>query len=164
MKRFEGTSRYLTSQSLADSVNVAVGLQKPLLIKGEPGTGKTMLAEAIAEELDTALLTWHVKSTTKAQDGMYFYDTVARLNDARFGDRDISNVADYIKYGALGRAFKAPKRQVLLIDEIDKADMEFPNDLLHELDRMSFFVSETNKTWPRLVKWAFTKRCLLRSA
>ena len=120
-------------------------MQKPLLIKGEPGTGKTLLAEAIAEALDTELLIWNVKSTTKAQDGLYVYDTVQRLNDSRFGDGDISDISQYIKFGPLGESFQKDKRVVLLIDEIDKADMEFPNDLLHELDRMSFTVNETGK-------------------
>ncbi|MEC9464765.1 MAG: MoxR family ATPase [Myxococcota bacterium] len=143
---FTGTKSYLTSPELRDSVNVAIALQKPLLIKGEPGTGKTLLAEAVAEALDTEILTWNVKSTTKAQDGLYVYDTVQRLNDARFGDGDISDIKQYIKYGPLGQSFQKDKRVVLLIDEIDKADMEFPNDLLHELDRMSFNVVETNET------------------
>ena len=133
--QFNGTENYLTSPELRDTVNVAIALERPLLIKGEPGTGKTLLAEAIAESLDMELLTWHVKSTTKAQDGLYVYDTVQRLNDARFNDRDISDVKAYIKLGPLGQAIKAEKRKVLLIDEIDKADMEFPNDLLHELDK-----------------------------
>ncbi|MEM6531149.1 MAG: MoxR family ATPase [Myxococcota bacterium] len=143
---FNGTERYLVSPSLRDAVNIAIALEKPLLIKGEPGTGKTMLAEAIAEDIGLELLTWHVKSTSKAQDGLYVYDTVQRLNDARFGDRDISDIKNYIKFGPLGRAFRADKRVVMLVDEIDKADMEFPNDLLHELDRMSFFVDETGET------------------
>lgn len=140
---FKGTDQYLTSPELRDAVNVSVALQKPLLIKGEPGTGKTLLAEAIAEGLGMELLTWNVKSTTKAQDGLYHYDTVQRLNDARFGDGDITDIRKYIKYGPLGRAFQTDKRVVLLIDEIDKADLEFPNDLLHELDKMAFQVLET---------------------
>lgn len=143
---FEGTQRYLTSQDLRDAVNVAIDLEKPLLIKGEPGTGKTRLAEAIAESLGLELLAWNVKSTSKARDGLYLYDTVQRLNDARFNDRDIRDIRQYIKYGPLGRALLADRRVVLLIDEVDKADMEFPNDLLHELDRMSFVVDETNET------------------
>ena len=142
---FNGTDSYLTSADLRDTVNVSIALQKPLLIKGEPGTGKTLLAEAIAEALDTELLIWNVKSTTKAQDGLYVYDTVQRLNDSRFGDGDISDISQYIKYGPLGESFQKDKRVVLLIDEIDKADMEFPNDLLHELDRMSFTVNETGE-------------------
>ena len=146
MNTFEGTRGYLASQDLKDAVNVAVDLEKPLLIKGEPGTGKTRLAEAIAETLGTELLIWNIKSTSKAKDGLYVYDTVQRLNDARFGDRDVRDIRQYIKYGPLGRSFLADKRVVLLIDEIDKADMEFPNDLLHELDRMSFTVDETGET------------------
>ena len=144
--RFTGTESYLASSELRDAVNVAIALEKPLLIRGEPGTGKTVLAEAIAEGLVMELLTWNIRSTSKAQDGLYVYDTVQRLNDARFGDRDISDVRPYIKYGPLGRAFLAEQRVVLLIDEIDKADIEFPNDLLHELDRMTFDVAETAET------------------
>jgi MoxR-like ATPase len=143
---FDGTNAYLVSPDLRDAVNVAIDLQKPLLIKGEPGTGKTRLAEAIAERLGRELLVWNVKSTSKARDGLYLYDTVARLNDARFGDRDIKDIRQYIKFGPLGRSFQMGDRVVLLIDEIDKADMEFPNDLLHELDRMSFTVDETGET------------------
>ncbi|MDP7038964.1 MAG: MoxR family ATPase [Myxococcota bacterium] len=142
---FSGTADYLTDPELQSVVNVAMALERPLLVKGEPGTGKTLLAEALAESLGTELLVWNVKSTTKAQDGLYVYDTVARLNDARFGDRDISDISQYIKFGPLGDSFQRDKRVVLLIDEIDKADMEFPNDLLHELDRMSFTVSETGE-------------------
>ena len=140
---FTGTDTYLASPELRDSVNVAAALEKPLLIRGEPGTGKTVLAEAIAENLVMELLTWNIKSTSKAQEGLYIYDTVQRLNDARFGDKDITDISQYIKYGPLGRSFLTDQRVVLLIDEVDKADMEFPNDLLHELDRMSFFVNET---------------------
>jgi MoxR-like ATPase len=143
---FSGTSQYLTSQELRDAVNVALALEKPLLIKGEPGTGKTRLAEAIAEDLGMPLYVWNIKSTSKAKDGLYVYDTVQRLNDARFGDRDVRDIRQYIKLGPLGQAFVAPERVVLLIDEIDKADLEFPNDLLHELDRMSFTVDETGET------------------
>ncbi len=146
MNVFEGTPSYLTSPELRDTVNVAIALERPLLIKGEPGTGKTLLAEAIAESLEMELLTWNVKSTTKAQDGLYVYDTVQRLNDARFNDRDITDISAYIKMGPLGEAIRSPKRKVLLIDEIDKADMEFPNDLLHELDKMSFSILETSET------------------
>lgn len=145
--RFSGTDAYIASDDLRDAVNVAVALQRPLLVKGEPGTGKTLLARAIAEGLGMDLITWHVKSTSQAQDGLYVYDTVQRLNDSRFGDGDdVSNIENYIKLGPLGRAFDAEKRCVLLIDEIDKADMEFPNDLLHELDAMSFEVYETGRT------------------
>jgi MoxR-like ATPase len=143
---FRGTDKYLTSQDLRDAVNVAIALEKPLLIKGEPGTGKTRLAEAIAEATGMTLIAWNIKSTSRAKDGLYVYDTVQRLNDARFGDRDIKDIRQYIKYGPLGRALLSEQRVVLLIDEIDKADMEFPNDLLHELDRMSFFVDETGET------------------
>lgn len=145
---FDGTDSYIVSPELREAVNVAVALEKPLLIKGEPGTGKTVLAEAIAEQLGAELITWHIKSTSRAQDGLYMYDTVQRLNDSRFGgdNVDVSDVRNYIKYGPLGRALVAPTRQILLVDEIDKADMEFPNDLLHELDRMSFRVDETGET------------------
>ena len=145
-QRFAGTSKYIASAELQDAVNVAVALERPLLIKGEPGTGKTLLAEAIAEALDLTLLRWHVKSTSKASEGLYVYDTVQRLNDSRFGDNDVSDIRNYIKLGPLGKAFSAEDRVVLLIDEIDKADMEFPNDLLHELDAMSFEVLETAET------------------
>jgi MoxR-like ATPase len=144
-QQFSGTDRYLVTPELRDAVNVAVALEKPLLIRGEPGTGKTVLAEAVAENLVMELLTWHIKSTSKAQEGLYMYDTVQRLNDARFGDKDITDISRYIKYGPMGQSLLADQRVVLLIDEIDKADMEFPNDLLHELDRMSFAVHETNE-------------------
>jgi MoxR-like ATPase len=142
--RFRGTDRYLTNESLEAAVNCALVLQRPLLVKGEPGTGKTLLAEAIAEGLGLPLLTWHVKSTTRAQDGLYVYDTVQRLYDSRFGDGDVKDIRRYIKLGPLGQAFKSDRRVVLLIDEVDKADIEFPNDLLHELDRMRFRISETD--------------------
>jgi MoxR-like ATPase len=144
--QFTGTDTYLASQELRDAVNVAVALERPLLIRGEPGTGKTVLAEAIAANLVMELLTWNVRSTSKAQDGLYVYDTVQRLNDARFQDRDVGDVGRYIRYGPLGRALLADQRVVLLIDEIDKADIEFPNDLLDELDRMRFTVGETGET------------------
>jgi MoxR-like ATPase len=143
---FSGTAGYLAPAELQDAVNVAIALEKPLLIKGEPGTGKTRLAEAVAEGLGLPLLVWNIKSTSKAKDGCYVYDTIARLNDARFGDRDIRDIRQYIKFGPLGRSFVSPGRVVLLIDEIDKADLEFANDLLHELDRMSFVVDETGET------------------
>ncbi len=143
-RRFRGTLRYLTNDALEAAVNCALALERPLLVKGEPGTGKTQLAEAIAESEDAELITWHVKSTTRAQDGLYLYDTVQRLYDSRFGDGDIKDIRRYIKFGPLGKALRAEKRVVLLIDEVDKADLEFPNDLLHELDRMSFRVQETN--------------------
>jgi len=144
-QRFQGNERYIVSAELQDAVNVAIALEKPLLVRGEPGTGKTVLAEAIAESLVMELITWNIKSTTEGQHGLYLYDTIQRLNDARFGDRDIGDVKQYIKYGPLGRSFLSDQRVVLLIDEIDKADMEFPNDLLHEIDRMTFTVQETNE-------------------
>ena len=142
-RRFRGTDRYLTNESLEAAVNCALALERPLLVKGEPGTGKTLLAEAIAAGLGAELLTWNVKSTTRAQDGLYVYDTVQRLYDSRFGDGDVKDIRRYIKLGPLGQAIKSERRVVLLIDEIDKADLEFPNDLLHELDRMRFRVVET---------------------
>ena len=142
-RHFVGTKGYIASPALVDAVNCAIALERPLLIKGEPGTGKTLLAQHVAEGLGMAIEKWHIKSTTKAQDGLYVYDTVQRLNDARFGDGDVSNIRDYIRLGPLGRAFQGEQRTVLLIDEIDKADLEFPNDLLRELDEMRFTVSET---------------------
>jgi MoxR-like ATPase len=142
-RHFKGTSSYLTNEALESAVNVALALERPLLVKGEPGTGKTLLAEAISEALGAPLLRWHVKSTTRAQDGLYVYDTVQRLYDSRFGDGDVKDIRRYIKLGPLGQAFSAEQRVVLLIDEVDKADLEFPNDLLHELDRMRFFIPET---------------------
>jgi MoxR-like ATPase len=144
-ERFNGTDTYLTSDALKASVNCALLLERPLLVRGEPGTGKTLLAEAVSEALGMELVRWHVKSTTRAQDGLYVYDTVQRLYDSRFGDKDVNDISHYIKLGPMGRAFDAPKRVVLLIDEIDKADIEFPNDLLHELDRMRFFINETGR-------------------
>jgi len=144
-KRFTGTDRYLTNPALQAAVNCALALERPLLVKGEPGTGKTLLAEAIATAIGVPLLTWHVKSTTRAQDGLYVYDTVQRLHDSRFGDGDVKDVGHYIRWGPLGQAFRSPGRVVLLIDEVDKADLEFPNDLLHELDRMRFRVMETEE-------------------
>lgn len=143
--RFRGTDRYLTSTALEAAVNCALALERPLLVRGEPGTGKTMLAESIAADLGLRLIHWPVKSTTRAQDGLYVYDTVARLYDSRFGDGNVRDIRHYIRLGPLGEAFASPTRTVLLIDEIDKADLEFPNDLLHELDRMRFFVSETKE-------------------
>jgi MoxR-like ATPase len=144
-QRFSGTSSYLTDPALEAAVNCALVLERPLLVKGEPGTGKTLLAQAIAEALGLPLIHWSVKSTTRAQDGLYIYDTVQRLYDARFGDGDVKDIRRYIKLGPLGRAFSATARSVLLIDEIDKADIEFPNDLLDELDRMRFSILETNE-------------------
>jgi MoxR-like ATPase len=143
-RHFVGTQGYIASPALIDAVNCAVALERPLLIKGEPGTGKTLLAQHVAEGLGLAIEKWHIKSTTKAQEGLYVYDTVQRLNDARFGEGDVSNIRAYIRMGAMGRAFQSEERNVLLIDEIDKADVEFPNDLLRELDEMRFTVSETS--------------------
>ncbi|MBS2023168.1 MAG: MoxR family ATPase [Deltaproteobacteria bacterium] len=142
-RRFKGTDQYLTSPALESAVNCALALQRPLLVRGEPGTGKTQLAEAIAKDLGARLIHWPVKSTTRAQDGLYVYDTVQRLYDSRFGDGDVKDIRRYIRMGPLGQAFSATDRVVLLIDEVDKADLEFPNDLLHELDRMRFVVTET---------------------
>jgi MoxR-like ATPase len=144
-RRFTGTECYLTSPALQAAVNCALALERPLLVKGEPGTGKTLLAEAVAEAVGCKLLTWNVKSTTRAQDGLYVYDTVQRLYDSRFGDGDIRDIRRYIRFGPLGEAFRSPDRVVLLIDEVDKADLEFPNDLLHELDRMRFRILETDE-------------------
>ena len=143
---YTGTTDYIASPDLMQTVNVAVQLSRPLLIKGEPGTGKTMLAQSIARGLEMPLLVWNVKSTTKAQDGLYVYDTVQRLYDGQFGDGDVADIAQYIKYGKLGQAFSGDERVVLLIDEIDKADLEFPNDLLWELDQMEFSIPETRET------------------
>ncbi|MCP4604252.1 MAG: MoxR family ATPase [Proteobacteria bacterium] len=141
--RFAGTTRYITSPELRHAVNVSAAIARPLLVKGEPGTGKTLLATAVAEDLGLELLTWNVKSTSKAVDGLYIYDTVQRLQDSRFGDRNVSDIRQYIRFGPLGRALTNPAQVVLLIDEIDKADLEFPNDLLQELDTMEFTVTET---------------------
>jgi MoxR-like ATPase len=143
--KFRGTDRYLTSPSLEAAVNCALALERPLLVRGEPGTGKTMLAESVAAGLELKLIHWPVKSTTRAQDGLYVYDTVARLYDSRFGDGDVRDIKRYIRLGPLGESFAASSRVVLLIDEIDKADLEFPNDLLHELDRMRFYINETKE-------------------
>lgn len=145
-KRFTGSDSYVASKELMNAVNVAIALEKPLLIKGEPGTGKTMLAEAIAESLGMNLVIWGIKSTTKAQEGLYVYDTVQRLYDSQFGEGDVSDIKQYIKLGKLGEAFTADEQVVLLIDEIDKADLEFPNDLLWELDKMEFYINETKET------------------
>jgi len=144
--QFQGTASYIASDELRHAVNVAVALARPLLVRGEPGTGKTLLAENLASALHLPLIRWHVKSTTKAKDGLYVYDTVARLHDSRFGNAaDVRDIARYIKLGPLGEALAAPSRVVLLIDEIDKADLEFPNDLLHEIDVMRFRIDETGR-------------------
>ena len=144
--QFKGSKDYVTSEALRNAVNVAIALGRPLLIRGEPGTGKTLLAHSIAKDLKKKLIVWNIKSTTKAQEGLYVYDTVQRLNDSRFGDKNISDIKQYIKLGKLGLAFSSPEQVVLLIDEVDKADIEFPNDLLNELDEMSFFIPETGET------------------
>ena len=146
MSRFEGTSNYIATDDLKVAVNAAVALERPLLIKGEPGTGKTVLAYELARALNAPLITWHVKSTTKAHNGLYEYDAVSRLRDSQLGDERVHDVRNYLKKGKLWEAFTAPVRPVLLIDEIDKADIEFPNDLLQELDRMEFYVHETDET------------------
>ena len=143
---FTSTNDYVASEELMASVNVAIALQKPLLIKGEPGTGKTMLAKAVANSLGKELIIWNIKSTTKAQDGLYMYDTIQRLYDGQFGEEGVDDIAHYIKLGKLGEAFKSEEQVVLLIDEIDKADLEFPNDLLWELDQMEFYIHETKET------------------
>jgi MoxR-like ATPase len=145
MNYFTGSDEYVLSQALRDNVNVSIALGRPLIVKGEPGTGKTLLAHSIAKGLAKRLIVWNIKSTTKAHDGLYLYDTVQRLNDARFGDGDVSDIKRYIKLGKLGQAFKSEEQVVVLIDEIDKAELEFPNDLLNELDEMSFHIPETGE-------------------
>ena len=144
--KFEGTKDYIATEDLRVAVNASISLERPLLVKGEPGTGKTVLAEEIAKALDMPIITWHIKSTTKAQQGLYEYDAITRLRDSQLGDERVKDVKNYIKKGKLWDAFDSDKRPILLIDEIDKADIEFPNDLLQELDRMEFFVYETNET------------------
>lgn len=146
MNVFKGSDDYVVTKELMNAVNVSIALQKPLLIKGEPGTGKTMLAESISKALDMELIIWGIKSTTKAQEGLYVYDTVQRLYDSQFGEGNVSDIKQYIKLGKLGEAFTSDKQVVLLIDEIDKADLEFPNDLLWELDKMEFYINETKET------------------
>ena len=143
---FKSTAEYVASEELMASVNVAIALKKPLLIKGEPGTGKTMLAEAVSKALGKKLIIWNIKSTTKAQEGLYVYDTIQRLYDGQFGEEGVDDIARYIKLGKLGEAFDSDEQVVLLIDEIDKADLEFPNDLLWELDQMEFYINETKRT------------------
>lgn len=145
-KNFSSTNNYIATDDLQLAVNASIQLQKPLIIKGEPGTGKTLLAEEIAKSLDMPLITWHIKSTTKAEQGLYEYDAVSRLRDSQLGDDKVYDINNYIKAGKLWEAFTSEQRSVLLIDEIDKADIEFPNDLLHELDKMSFYVYETGET------------------
>ena len=145
-ENFQSTGEYVASEALMGSVNVAIALKKPLLIKGEPGTGKTMLAEAVSRSLGKRLIIWNIKSTTKAQDGLYMYDTIQRLYDGQFGEEGVDDIARYIKLGKLGEAFDSEEQVVLLIDEIDKADLEFPNDLLWELDQMEFYIHETKRT------------------
>jgi len=145
-QNFQGTKEYVASEELMASVNIAIALKKPLLIKGEPGTGKTMLAEAVAKALGKRLIIWNIKSTTKAQEGLYVYDTIQRLYDGQFGEEGVDDIARYIKLGKLGEAFDSDEQVVLLIDEIDKADLEFPNDLLWELDQMEFYINETKRT------------------
>jgi len=145
-KRFTGTDHYVATDDLRVAVNAAIALERPLLVKGEPGTGKTMLAMEVARSLEMPIIEWHVKSTTKAHQGLYEYDAVARLRDGQLGEERARDIRNYIRKGKLWEAFTAPKRPVLLIDEIDKADIEFPNDLLQELDRMEFYVYETDET------------------
>jgi MoxR-like ATPase len=142
--QFQGTDGYIASRALVEAVNCAIALERPLLIKGEPGTGKTLLARHVAEGLGMPMEAWHIKSTSKATEGLYVYDTLQRLNDARFGDGDVGDIRSYIKLGPLGRVFAAEDRHVLLIDEVDKADLEFPNDILRELDEMRFTIMETD--------------------
>ena len=146
MSTFSGSSRYIADEGLLADVNAAIVLGRPLLVKGEPGTGKTVLAAAVAEALGMPLLTWSIKSTTKAIEGLYSYDVVQRLNDSRFGEGDVRDIRRYIKFGILGRSFVAAERHVVLIDEVDKADLEFPNDLLRELDEMAFHIPELDET------------------
>ena len=144
--KFEGTERYIATKDLQVAVNAAITLERPLLVKGEPGTGKTMLAHEVAIALDLPIITWHIKSTTNAQQGLYEYDAVSRLRDSQLGDEQVRDIGHYIVPGKLWEAFTHKGQCVLLIDEVDKADIEFPNDLLLELDRMEFFVYETKKT------------------
>jgi len=144
--KFHGSTDYVASPDLRNAVNVAIALERPLLVRGEPGTGKTLLAHSIAGGLGKRLIVWNVKSTTKAQEGLYVYDTVQRLNDSRFGTGDVSDIKRYIKMGKLGESFTSEEQVVILIDEVDKADLEFPNDLLNELDEMAFYILETKES------------------
>ena len=144
--KFEGTKNYIATEDLKVAVNAAITLERPIIVKGEPGTGKTMLAHEVAEAIGCEIITWHIKSTTKAQQGLYEYDAVTRLRDSQLGDEKVKDIKNYISKGKLWNAFESEKRPVLLIDEIDKADIEFPNDLLLELDKMEFFVYETGET------------------
>ena len=144
--KFKGTDSYISTEDLSMAVNAAIELEKPLLIKGEPGTGKTMLAEQVAESLNMPLIEWHIKSTTKARQGLYEYDAVTRLRDSQLGDERVKDISNYIQKGKMWEAFTSDERAVLLVDEIDKADIEFPNDLLQEIDRMEFYVYETKET------------------
>jgi MoxR-like ATPase len=152
-RRFAGTASYLTSPALQAAVNCALALERPLLVKGEPGTGKTLLADAIAGALGVKLLTWNVKSTTRAQDGLYVYDTVQRLYDSRFGDGDVRDIRRYIRFGPMGEAFRSPERVVLLIDEVDKADLEFPNDFTSWTACASASSRRTRRWRPRPARW-----------
>ncbi len=162
--RFEGTDSYVATDDLKLAVNAAVTLERPLLVKGEPGTGKTLLAEEVARALGRPLLQWHIKSTTKAQQGLYEYDAVSRLRDSQLGDGRVADIGNYIKPGVLWEAFESDVPAVVLIDEIDKADIEFPNDLLRELDRMEFFVYETQRRCARAtVRWSSSPRTTRRS-
>ena len=144
--QFGGSTDYVASQDLMRAVNIAIALEKPLLIKGEPGTGKTMLAQSVSRALNMELIIWNIKSTTKAQDGLYVYDVVQRLYDSQFGGEGVDDIKKYVKLGKIGEAFSSDKQVILLIDEIDKADLEFPNDLLWELDKMEFYIPETGET------------------
>ncbi len=144
--KFEGTKSYIATEDLKVAVNAAITLERPIIVKGEPGTGKTMLAHEVANALGSKIITWHIKSTTKAQQGLYEYDAVSRLRDSQLGDKKINDISNYISKGKLWEAFESSGRPILLIDEIDKADIEFPNDLLLELDKMEFFVYETGET------------------
>ena len=151
--KFQGTNKYIATEDLKLAVNASLTLEKPLLIKGEPGTGKTMLALEVAEAMGMRLVEWHVKSTTKASQGLYEYDAVSRLRDSQLGNKKVTDIANYIKQGKLWDAFQSNERVVLLVDEIDKADIEFPNDLLQELDRMEFYCYELDKTIRAKKQW-----------